>query len=123
MDQALRVQVPILFSGEAPAIKQHDAIIMRAREALEVECLPGDMPSEIVVSIESLAEIDDAIYVRDLPLPPNVKSVIDDDELVVRALAPTVSREEAGEEAAEATPAAEAGESAGTTPSETAAGA
>ena len=43
--------------------------------ALEVECLPKDLPEEIVLDISELA-LDRALHVRDLSLPDGVRSVI-----------------------------------------------
>jgi large subunit ribosomal protein L25 len=118
MTHTLRVTVPLVLSGEAPAVRQYNSTILQALDYVDVECLPGDLPTSITVDIEGLAEIDDAIFVRDLPVPAEVSVVTPEDELVVKALAPTIERElveeaeeaaaEAAEAAAEEAPTAEA---------------
>jgi large subunit ribosomal protein L25 len=100
MTHTLRMAVPLVLSGEAPAVRQYDATILHALDRVEVECLPGDLPTQITVDIERLAEIDDAILVRDLQIPAKVTILTPEDELVVKALAPTVEREEEVEEEA-----------------------
>ena len=113
MTERLRMAVPLVLTGEAPAVRLANATILHAMDSVEVECLPGNLPTQILVDIEKLAEIDDAIYVRDLTIPPQVTIVTPEDELVVKALAPTVEAEIAAEEAAEeeaAAPAAAEGE-------------
>jgi large subunit ribosomal protein L25 len=111
MTHALKTDVPLVLEGEAPAVKEFDAVILHAMNSLAIECLPGDIPAQIEVPLERLAVIDDAIHVGDLRLPPGVKALVDEGELVVKALPPTVPEvEEVPEEVAEA--AAEAGASA-----------
>ena len=90
LTERLRAEIPLVFVGEAPAAKLHDAMILHARSSLEVESLPADLPPGITVDLERLQEIDDAIHVRDLALPRGVIAVVDGDELVAKALAPTV---------------------------------
>jgi large subunit ribosomal protein L25 len=102
MTQRLRADIPIVLVGTSPAVDLHEATLLHAMNTLLVECLPGDLPPQIVVNVERLAEIDDAIYVRDLGLPSGVTAVAGDDDLVVKALAPTVEVEEVAPEAEEA---------------------
>lgn len=101
MTHELRAEVPLVLVGEAPAAKRLDAMILREMDRLPVECLPNDLPLEIEVNIETLAEVDDAIHVRDLVLPPRVTTPVDPDEIVVHALAPKLMAAEAAAEAAE----------------------
>ncbi len=109
MTHTLHTTLPIVLIGEAPAVREHDATVLHELNSLPVECLPGDIPEQIEVNIEGLVEIDDAIYVRDLALPPKVTCLAPPDEMVVHAVRPRVEIEEeaAPEEAAqgEATPA------------------
>jgi large subunit ribosomal protein L25 len=101
MTEKLRATVPLALTGTAPAVEAHDATILQAIDSLHVECLPGDLPTQILVDLSPLAAIDDSIFVRDLNLPPGVTALVSEDDLVVKALAPTV-QEGAPEEGAEA---------------------
>jgi large subunit ribosomal protein L25 len=115
MTQTLRMSVPVIPTGESAAVRRDGATLLQALDSVEIECLPGDLPTEILVDIEKLAAVDDSIYVRDLPVPAKVTILTPEDELVVKALAPTLEREVAEEEAAAeaaAAPQAEAAEEA-----------
>ncbi|HZT07927.1 MAG TPA: 50S ribosomal protein L25 [Chloroflexota bacterium] len=105
MTQQLRVSVPLVLTGESPAVKLHDATLLHAVDSIEVECLPGDLPTQITVPVDTLGEIDDAIFVRDLAIPPRVTVLTPADELVVKALAPTVEEVAPEEVEAAAAPA------------------
>jgi len=66
-----------------------------------VECLPLDIPDFIEVDVSHLA-INDAIHVRDLALPPNVKSIEDAQLMLASVIAPAAEQEpEAGAAAGE----------------------
>lgn len=107
MTERLRAEVPIVLTGESPAASMEDATILQAIDALHVECLPGDLPTQIEVDLSRLEHVDDSIYVRDLALPSGVTTPVPEDELVVKALAPRV--EEQVVEVEEAEVAAEPG--------------
>jgi large subunit ribosomal protein L25 len=93
LTEKLRVNVGLQFTGEAPAVKNYDGIVTTALEELEVESLPGDLPNHLEVDLSSLEQIGDAIYVRDVPLPPKVQVLNDLDEMVVLITAPTIAVE------------------------------
>lgn len=110
MTHTLKATVPIVQVGEAPAADLLDATIVREIDAIEVECLPDDLPLQIEVNIEGLTEIDAAIRVRDLVLPPRVTVLADPDAIIVHAMAPKLMAEEEQEAAAEEAEAAEGAE-------------
>lgn len=89
MTQRLRTAVGLAFEGESPAAT-HGATIAHSIDSVEVECLPSDLPRRIVVDLSVLQEVDDTIYVRDLPLPTGVVAITSPDQMVARALAPRV---------------------------------
>jgi large subunit ribosomal protein L25 len=63
-------------------------------EALEVECLPTDLPERITVDVSSLKEIGNNIHVRDISLPANIVVLDDADDVVIVA---TLVKEEAAD--------------------------
>lgn len=93
MTEKLRIMVGLDFVGEAPAVKLYDGIVVPAREEVEVECLPDDLPSVIQVDLSGMTEIGDVLYTRDLKLPARVVLVDDPDEVVVSITAPTSEAE------------------------------
>src|SRR5882724_8410880 len=54
MDQKLKVSVPIVLKGEAAGVKQQGGILEQILREMEVECLPGDIPSAIEADVSEL---------------------------------------------------------------------
>jgi large subunit ribosomal protein L25 len=54
MDRKLRVQVPIVLKGEAAGVKQQGGILEQILREVEVECLPGDIPTSIEADVSEL---------------------------------------------------------------------
>lgn len=102
LTETIRAQVGIHLVGESPAVKNMNAVLVTGLDEVEVECLPQDLPERIDVDISALAQIGDAIHVRDLVLPQNVRVLDDPDELIV--LATVAEEEEVVEEIGEAEP-------------------
>lgn len=75
------VNVPLEFTGEAPAIKLGGSLT-KALHEIEVTCKPADLPHEIVVDVSSLATFEDHIRVKDLNIPAGVKISNDPEEMV-----------------------------------------
>lgn len=90
MTEKITANVGIVLEGTAPAVKEFDAIIVNNLTELEVECLPADLPEHFVVDISGLAEISDAIYVKDVPVPDKVEILTDPEEVIVVATAAAV---------------------------------
>src|SRR5438874_6139237 len=65
MDVAIRVTVPIHVVGEARGVKVDGGILELVVRAIEVECLPGDIPERIDVEVSDLA-INQSLRVSDL---------------------------------------------------------
>lgn len=94
--EKITAEVPIVLKGESPAVASGLGVLLHSLESLEVECLPTDLPPEIEVDLSVLKEVDDAIFVKDLKLPPGVTSVTPLEEEVVRVV--WAGEEEAEEE-------------------------
>lgn len=84
------VSVPLSFVGESMAVKQ-GANLVKVLHEVEIESDPSKLPSEIEVSIESLAAVDDKITVADLKAPNGVEILTPSEEVV--ALAQAVAEE------------------------------
>ncbi|MDQ3549653.1 MAG: 50S ribosomal protein L25, partial [Chloroflexota bacterium] len=102
----MTVNVPVMTVGEP---ENDDGLLTIARETVEIRGLPDALPSSFEVDVSGLAEIDQAIYVRDLTVPEGVEMITDGDEMLVKLSAPTLAVEvdeevsdEELEEAAEA---------------------
>ena len=69
--QKLRVEVPLVQRGKAPA-EEMGGMVSQVLEAVEVECLPEDMPAFIEVDLGKLETLHSRLTVADLVVPPNV---------------------------------------------------
>ena len=85
LKEKFRTHVSLTLVGKAPVLENFDALIVSGIDQIEVECLPQDLVDTIEVDISSLAEIGDAIYVKDLPKLANVEILTDLEELVAVA--------------------------------------
>lgn len=94
LTEKLRTEVSIYITGVAPAIKAFNGILVTNLDALEVECLPGDLPERIEVNVSDLTEIGSAIHVRDLIVSDKVRVLEDPDTVVVVVTAQAAEEEE-----------------------------
>ena len=94
----VRTLVNLFLEGEAPAVEDWGATIILSLDQIEVETLPQDLPESIVVDISNMANIGDAIHVKDLAMPEGVECLSDPEELIVVASAPELEPEEEEEE-------------------------
>ncbi|MEK7585344.1 MAG: 50S ribosomal protein L25 [Patescibacteria group bacterium] len=81
-DVALKVKIPIEYTGLAPAVKELGGTLVKVMHELEVEALPADLPHSITVDTSVLATLESQILVRDLVLPKKVKAVNDAEDVV-----------------------------------------
>ncbi len=82
MEEKIRVEVPVVLLGEAPALKSKEHMLDHELGTFNVECLPADIPSSIEVDISSLTEVDQAIRVKDVTLDKDI-TVLNSPDLVV----------------------------------------
>lgn len=80
--QKVTVHIPIVFTGEAPAIKLGGSLT-KALHELEVTGSPSHLPHEIEVDVSTLKTFEDHIRVKDLSLPKNVVPTNDPEDTVV----------------------------------------
>jgi large subunit ribosomal protein L25 len=72
LTRKLRVSVPVHISGEAKGVKQQGGILEVATRAIEIECIPDDIPNNFDVNVTELM-IGDSIRISDLALKEGVK--------------------------------------------------
>jgi len=92
--EKIRVDVPIILVGEAPAMKEKGRTLTHSLTSLSVESLPDKLPPQIEVDLSSLEEVEQAIFVRDISLSPDVTVVTDPDQMVARVSEARVVEEE-----------------------------
>ncbi len=71
MQQAIKVDVPIILEGHSPGEKQGGLVELNLH-TLAVKCLPGQIPESIKVDMTQV-ELDQVIHVSDLTVPDNLE--------------------------------------------------
>jgi large subunit ribosomal protein L25 len=102
MREKVTAEVPIVFEGVSPAVKDLAGILVHGMTEVEIECLPSDLIAAIEVNVEGLVEFDDMITVADLKVPSTITILSDPESMVAKIEAPRIEEEEVVEEEAEA---------------------
>jgi len=102
MNEVLNTSVPIEPEGEPAGVKSFGGILEQSLRALEIECLPKDLPEVIRIDVSGL-NIGDSIHVKQIVLPAGVKALEDADLTVFLVAAPVVAEVETPAAAAAAT--------------------
>jgi len=97
--EEVKVEVPVVLVGEAPALKLRDNTLLQELDTLSVECLPANIPASVELDISSLTEADEVLRVKDIELEKGV-TVLNDPEVVV-AMISALRVEEVVEEVVE----------------------
>jgi large subunit ribosomal protein L25 len=82
MEEKIKLEVPVVLVGEAPALKSKTNMLGHELGTLTVECLPAKIPTSLEVDISSLTEPDQTIRVKDVILGEDI-TVLNNPELVV----------------------------------------
>jgi large subunit ribosomal protein L25 len=86
MDEKMRVMVPIHLVGEAVGVKTQGGIMDQIIREVEIECLPGDIPSHIDADVSAL-EFGVVLRVKDLPHGGKLKFITPEDQGVAHVTA------------------------------------
>jgi len=92
--EKIRVDVPIILVGEAPAMKEKGRTLTHSLTSLSIECLPDKLPPQIEVDLSQLEEVGQSIYVRDIVFSPDITVTTDSDQMVVKVSEVRVEVEE-----------------------------
>ena len=84
--QKVKIGVAIEYTGEAPAVKELSATLVKALHELEVEADPMNLPKELIVDVSGLSAFGMQILAKDIALPDGVVLVTDPDEVVATVL-------------------------------------
>lgn len=90
MTEKISVDVPIHVSGTSIGVKDYGGILEFIHRSLTVECLPTDIPNEVVVDVTALM-VHDSVHVRDISVP-NAKILSDPDQVVLAIVSPVVEK-------------------------------
>jgi len=88
LDEKIEVTVPVVFEGEALAVRDLGGTFLKNIQEVNVRALPQHLPREIVVDISRLVTFEDKILVKDLARESGVE-VLHDPEAVVAQVVET----------------------------------
>ena len=95
--EKMKSDIPIVLVGESPAMRLKGRMLTHTLTSLSIECLPDKLPPQIEVDLSPLEEIEQAIFVRDIPLSPDITVITDPDQMVVKVSEARVLEEEVAE--------------------------
>jgi large subunit ribosomal protein L25 len=86
-------EVPVELVGESLPEKQGVGTVVQHINEVEVEALPAELPEKFEIDISALAEVDQAIYVKDIKTSDKVNITEDPERIVVKVEPPQKEEE------------------------------
>ena len=99
LKEKISTHVPIKLVGEAPAEKTGVGLLLQTINEIEVESLPGDIPSQIEIDASKLEEVGQTVHVKDLNINTDKVEVKNNPDDVVVSVQTAEMKEEVVEEA------------------------
>ena len=94
MAETITSEAELVLVGEISEALEGLGTVVLLVHSVGIECLPGDLVSEIEIDMSGIASADDVIYMNDLRLPKGVK-VLEDPETAVAHYEYTQTAEQA----------------------------
>lgn len=82
MRETINAEIALITIGEPPSSLRELGQVTQILHNIEIECLPGDLVSEIEVDISGVENTDDVIYVSDVVLPEGMTLITDPEAAV-----------------------------------------
>lgn len=86
-DEPVTISVPVEATGEPAGVKTGGGVLEHVLYRIKVRALPKDLPEEIVVDVSAL-EINRAIHIGEIAVPPGVEILGHKDLVVLACAAP-----------------------------------
>ncbi|HPD40232.1 MAG TPA: 50S ribosomal protein L25 [Anaerolineae bacterium] len=93
MAETVRVAIPVVLSGESPAVRDLHGMLLHLITEVEVEGLPSALIPAIEVSVSDLTELGAALTVGALAIPEGLKILTPAEEIVVQVSMPEEEEE------------------------------
>jgi len=82
----IKAWIPIIFEGEAPAVRDFGGTVIKELKEIEVRGLAAQLPREIKVDLERLKQPHDRILVKDLTFGSTAEVLADPESIVALAV-------------------------------------
>jgi len=92
--EKIKADIPLVLVGEAPAMQTKGRMLTHVLTSISIECLPDNLPPQIEVDLSPLKEIEQAIYVSNIKLSPDITLLTDPTQLIVKVTEAEVEKEE-----------------------------
>ena len=86
LDKPLRVHVRVKLMGIPVGVKAQGGILDQVLREVEIECLPGDIPSHIDIDVSSM-EMHHVLRVNGLPHSDKIKYLVAEDATIAHVVA------------------------------------
>ncbi|MBU1018078.1 50S ribosomal protein L25 [Patescibacteria group bacterium] len=94
MKKPITTTVPLVLTGEAPAVRELGGVLVQNKNKVQVECLPNDLIHKIEVDITLLVDFHSSITVGNIQVPDTIKILDAPDINVAIISAPRAVEEE-----------------------------
>ena len=94
LKEEITVEVPLVFEGESPAVKNLGGTLIKNFQTIEIKGLPEHLPHEIKVDIGKLQKVGDTILVRNFEARKEIQILKDANEVVAEVVPPEKVEEE-----------------------------
>ncbi len=100
LTETVRVQIPLVFTGSAPAVQEQGGVLLQILNEIEVEALPMALVPSIEIDISGVTDIGETITVGDLDLAEGITVLTSPTEVIMQVTTITEEPEEEELEAA-----------------------
>lgn len=91
--QKISTAIPIVFIGEAPAVRELEGIFVNSKDTVSIECLPKDLPHQIEVDISGLVDFHTSLTVGDIKVGEEI-TILDAPDISIATVAAPRKEEE-----------------------------
>ena len=82
LTEEVEVAIPLVFDGEAPAVKDLGGTLVKSMQEITVKALPQDLPHEIKIDVSGLNTFEDEILVSSIKVNDKVTIMKDGGDLI-----------------------------------------
>ena len=93
MTEAITIEVPINYMGDATAAEKLGGTLLHLRESVQISALATNLPQAIDLDISPLDSFEAVLHVADLIVPEGVVILTDAEEPLARVQPPRVEEE------------------------------
>lgn len=94
LTEKIEARIPVIFDGEAPAVKDLGGTLIKNINEIKVKALPQNLPKEIIINVGGLTSLEKMIKIKDVAVTEEVEILNDPDDIVAQVIEPEKIEEE-----------------------------